>query len=40
MAGLRKAQRNIDLRPEFYTHYDRNEFPDRFHAPARLSLVG
>ncbi len=30
--ALRKAQRAIDLRPELYTHYYKNEFPDRFHA--------
>ena len=30
--ALRKAQRDIDLRPELYTHYYANEFPDRFHA--------
>jgi hypothetical protein len=29
--GLRKAQRDIDLRPELYTHYYKNEFPKRFH---------
>src|SRR6476661_3851216 len=29
--ALRNAQRDIDLRPELYTHYYRNEFPDRFH---------
>jgi hypothetical protein len=29
--ALRLAQRDIDLRPELYTHYYRNEFPDRFH---------
>jgi hypothetical protein len=29
--GLNKAQRDIDLRPELYTHYYRNEFPRRFH---------
>src|ERR1019366_6194778 len=28
--GLRRAQRNIDLRPELYTHYYRKEFPERF----------
>jgi len=28
----RRAQRDIDLRPELYTHYYRNEFPERFHA--------
>jgi hypothetical protein len=30
--ALRKAQRDIDLRPERYTHYYKNEFPERFHA--------
>jgi hypothetical protein len=30
--ALRKAQRDIDLRPELYTHYYKNEFPQRFHA--------
>ncbi len=30
--ALRKAQRDIDLRPELYTHYYINEFPERFHA--------
>ena len=30
--ALRKAQRDIDLRPEQYTHYFMKEFPDRFHA--------
>ena len=29
--ALRRAQRDIDLRPELYTHYYRNEFPVRFH---------
>jgi ABC-type nitrate/sulfonate/bicarbonate transport system substrate-binding protein len=29
--ALRFAQRDIDLRPERYTHYYKNEFPDRFH---------
>ncbi len=29
--GLRKAQRDIDLRPELYTHYYKKEFPTRFH---------
>jgi hypothetical protein len=29
--ALRKAQRDIDLRPELYTHYYKNEFPERFH---------
>src|ERR1700681_1255698 len=31
-SALRKAQRDIDLRPELYTHYYKNEFPERFHA--------
>jgi hypothetical protein len=29
--GLKRAQRDIDLRPELYTHYYKNEFPKRFH---------
>ncbi len=28
--ALRSAQRDIDLRPERYTHYYRREFPQRF----------
>lgn len=31
-AALKKAQTEIDLRPELYTHYYTNEFPERFHA--------
>ena len=31
-AALRKAQRDIDLRPDRYTHYYKKEFPERFHA--------
>ncbi len=30
--ALRRAQADIDLRPELYTHYYRNEFPVRFHS--------
>jgi len=30
--ALRRAQRDIDLRPDLYTHYYKNEFPDRYHA--------
>src|ERR1700761_9247602 len=30
--ALKRAQSDIDLRPEKYTHYYRNEFPDRYHA--------
>ena len=29
--ALKRAQRDIDLRPELYTHYYKNEFPERFH---------
>ena len=28
--ALRRAQRDIDLRPELYTHHYRKEFPERF----------
>jgi ABC-type nitrate/sulfonate/bicarbonate transport system substrate-binding protein len=30
--ALRRAQRDIDLRPDRYTHFYKNEFPERFHA--------
>ena len=30
-AALRRAQRDIDLRPELHTHHYRKEFPERFH---------
>jgi hypothetical protein len=29
--ALRHAQRDLDLRPDLYSHYYRNEFPERFH---------
>ncbi|MGH9647713.1 MAG: hypothetical protein ACRD4E_12960, partial [Bryobacteraceae bacterium] len=29
--ALRRAQRDIDLRPELYTHYYKKELPERFH---------
>jgi hypothetical protein len=29
--ALKRAQRDIDLRPELYTHYYKNEFPVRYH---------
>ena len=29
--ALQRAQREIDLRPELYTHYYKNEFPVRYH---------
>jgi len=31
-AALRRAQRDIDLRPERHTHHYRREFPERYHA--------
>jgi hypothetical protein len=31
-AALRRAQRDIDLRPELYTHYYKCEFPEHYHA--------
>ena len=30
--ALKRAQRDIDLRPDLYTHYYKNEFPVRWHA--------
>jgi hypothetical protein len=30
--ALRRAQRDIDLRPDRYTHYYKSEFPVRYHA--------
>jgi ABC-type nitrate/sulfonate/bicarbonate transport system substrate-binding protein len=30
--ALKRAQRDIDLRPELYTHYYLKEFPERYHA--------
>ena len=30
--GLRRAQRDIDLHPELYTHHYKKEFPEHFHA--------
>jgi hypothetical protein len=30
--ALRRAQLDLDLRPDRYTHYYKNEFPERFHA--------
>jgi len=29
--ALRRAQRDIDLHPELYTHHYKKEFPERFH---------
>jgi hypothetical protein len=30
--ALRRAQRDLDLRPEIYTHYYKIEFPERYHS--------
>lgn len=30
--ALKRAQKDIDLRPELYTHYYRNEFPTKYHS--------
>ena len=30
--ALKRAQRDLDLRPELYTHYFKNEFPTRYHS--------
>src|SRR5262249_32118346 len=30
--ALKRAQRDLDLRPELYTHFYKNEFPTRYHA--------
>jgi len=30
--ALRRAQRDIDLRPDLYSHYYKREFPERYHA--------
>ena len=38
--ALRSAQRDIDLRPELYTHYYRNEFPERFRDRMDTRLFG
>jgi hypothetical protein len=40
MASFRKAQRDIDPRPELYTYYDKSEFPGSFRAKATLSRAG
>jgi hypothetical protein len=31
-SALRRAQKDLDLRPDRYTHYYRNEFPAHYHA--------
>ena len=39
-AALRRAQADIDLRPELYTHYYKMEFPDRFKDEMDTRLFG
>ena len=38
--ALQKAQHDIDLRPELYTHYYKEEFPERFHEMMDLRYFG
>lgn len=38
--ALRRAQRDIDLRPELYRHHYLKEFPERFHEMMDLSRFG
>ena len=38
--GLKRAQADIDLRPELYLHYYKREFPVRFHEQMDLSQFG
>ena len=40
LEALRKAQSDIDLRPELYTHYYREEFPERFRDQIDTRLFG
>ena len=38
--ALRRAQRDIDLRPELYTHYYLKELPERFHPIIDVRRMG
>jgi ABC-type nitrate/sulfonate/bicarbonate transport system substrate-binding protein len=38
--ALKKAQHDIDLRPELYVHYYKEEFPERFHPMMDLRYFG
>lgn len=38
--ALRRAQEDIDLRTELYTHYYKEEFPERFHDQMDTRLFG
>lgn len=39
-AALKRAQSDIDLRPELFTHYYREEFPERFRDQIDTRLFG
>ena len=39
-AALKRAQADIDLRPEKYTHYFKQEFPERFKDQIDTRLFG
>ena len=39
-AALRRAQCDIDLRPELYTHYYKREFPERFRDQMDVRYLG
>ena len=38
--ALKRAQRDLDLRPELYTHYYKKEFPVRYHADDGYAALG
>jgi ABC-type nitrate/sulfonate/bicarbonate transport system substrate-binding protein len=38
--ALKKAQHDIDLRPELYVHFYKEEFPERFHPMMDLRYFG
>jgi len=39
-SALKKAQTDIDLRPELYTHYYKNEFPEKYKERMDTRLFG
>ena len=39
-SALQRAQHDIDLRPELYTHYYKEEFPERFHPMMDIRYFG
>ena len=38
--ALKKAQVDLDLHPELYTHYYKKDFPERFHGIMDTRLFG